>query len=102
MRHCSTPAATTPQREPNPDQWYHLTGVRDVVKGELHPYVDGQLVAAKSACSSTSTSTGNTVIGRAKFGGNQVDFLDGTVDQVHVDDRALTAAEVRTLYDSGR
>jgi hypothetical protein len=88
--------------KPNPGQWYHLTGVRDAAKGELKLYVDGQLVAAKSACSLDSTSTGNTVIGRAKFGGNQVDFLDGTVDQVHVYDRALTDAEVRTLYDSGR
>ena len=88
--------------KPNPDQWYHLTGVRDVVKGELKLYLDGELVATKSACTLDSASAGNTVIGRAKFGGNQVDHLDGTVDQVHVYDRALTAAEVRTLYDSGR
>jgi hypothetical protein len=42
------------------------------------------------------------VIARAKFGGNQVDYLDGTVDQVHLFDRALTSAEVKTLSDSGR
>jgi len=88
--------------KPNPGQWYHLTGVRDVVKGGLKLYLDGALVATKSACSLDATSTGNTVIGRAKFGGNQVDHLDGTVDQVHVYDRALTDAEVKTLYDSGR
>ncbi|MET9275148.1 LamG-like jellyroll fold domain-containing protein [Kribbella sp. NPDC003557] len=88
--------------KPNPGQWYHVTGVRDVVKGQLRLYVDGQLVAAKSACSLDSSSTGNTVIGRARFGGNPVDFLDGTVDQVHLYDRALTDAEVRTLYESGR
>jgi hypothetical protein len=88
--------------KPNPGQWYHLTGVRDVVKGELKLYLDGDLVATKSACSLDSTSTGNTVIGRGKFGGNQVDHLDGTVDQVHLYDRALTDAEVKTLYDSGR
>ncbi|MGW7682760.1 LamG-like jellyroll fold domain-containing protein [Kribbella sp. NPDC054772] len=87
--------------KPNPGQWYHVTGVRDVVKGELRLYVDGALVATKAACSLDSGSTGNTVIGRAKFGGNQVDFLDGTVDQVHLYDRALTDAEVRTLYESG-
>ncbi|MFK4086215.1 LamG-like jellyroll fold domain-containing protein [Kribbella sp. NPDC020789] len=88
--------------KPNPGQWYHLTGVRDAVKGELRLYVDGQPAGVKSACSLDATSTGNTVIGRAKFGGNQVDFLDGTVDQVHVYDRALTDQEVKTLYDSGR
>jgi hypothetical protein len=42
------------------------------------------------------------VIGRAKFGGNSVDYLDGTVDQVHLFDRALTATEVKDLYESGR
>jgi hypothetical protein len=42
------------------------------------------------------------VIGRAKFGGNSVDYLDGTVDQVHLFDRALTATEVKDLYVSGR
>jgi hypothetical protein len=88
--------------KPNPGQWYHVTGVRDVVKGELRLYVDGQQVAAKSACTLDSSSTGNTVIGRAKFGGNQVDFLDGTIDQVHLYDRALTDAEVQALYESGR
>lgn len=88
--------------KPNPGQWYHVTGVRDVVKGELRLYVDGQLVAAKSACTLDSSSTGNTVIGRAKFGGNQVDFLDGTIDQVHLFDRALTDTEVHALYESGR
>ncbi|MGW5194612.1 LamG-like jellyroll fold domain-containing protein [Kribbella sp. NPDC004138] len=88
--------------KPNPGQWYHVTGVRDVVQGELRLYVDGQLVAAKSACTLDAGSTGNTVIGRAKFGGNPVDFLDGTVDQVHLYDRALTDTEVRTLYESGR
>jgi hypothetical protein len=73
-----------------------------VVKGELRLYVDGQLVATKSACTLDSSSTGNTVIGRAKFGGNQVDFLDGTIDQVHLFDRALTDTEVLALYESGR
>jgi hypothetical protein len=42
------------------------------------------------------------MIGRAKFGGNPVDFWRGTIDQVHVYDRALPAAEVATLYNSGR
>ncbi len=42
------------------------------------------------------------MIGRAKFGGNSVDYLDGTVDQVHFFDRSLGAEEVRTLYASGR
>ena len=46
--------------------------------------------------------TGNTVIGRGRYGGNPVDYLDGTVDQVHLYDRALSADEIKQLYDSGQ
>ncbi|WP_327006798.1 glycoside hydrolase family 2 [Dactylosporangium sp. NBC_01737] len=87
--------------KPNPDQWYHLVGVRDTVKGELRLYVDGELAGTASACLPQAAPTGNTVIGRGKFGGNPVDFLDGTVDQVHLYDRALTPAEIRQLSTSG-
>jgi hypothetical protein len=87
--------------KPNPGQWYHLVGVRDSVKGELRLYVDGALAGTVSACLPQGAPTGNTVIGRGKFGGNPVDYLDGTVDNVHLYDRALTATEIKQLYDSG-
>jgi hypothetical protein len=83
-------------------QWYHLVGVRDTVKGELRLYVDGTLAGTASACLPQAAPTGNTVIGRGKYGGNPVDYLDGTVDQVHLYDRALSAAEIKQLYDSGQ
>jgi len=75
--------------------------VRDVVSGTLRLYVDGQPAGTATACVG-SDARGNTVIGRAKFGGNPVDFWRGAIDQVHVYDRALTAAEVSELYESGR
>ncbi|GAB1513850.1 LamG-like jellyroll fold domain-containing protein [Actinophytocola sp. KF-1] len=86
---------------PNTGQWYHLVGVRDVTTGSLKLYVDGRLAGSASACVG-SAGPGNTVIGRAKYGGNQVDFWRGGIDQVHVYDRALTDAEVTQLYTSGR
>ncbi|GAA2523701.1 LamG-like jellyroll fold domain-containing protein [Winogradskya humida] len=82
-------------------QWYHLAGVRDSAKGELRLYVDGQLAGSVSACTAQAAPTGNTVIGRGKYGGNPVDYLDGTVDQVHLYDRALSATEIASLYASG-
>lgn len=92
--------ALAPQM-PNPGQWYHLVGIRDTVKGELRLYVDGALAGTASACLPQAAPTGNTVIGRGKFGGNPVDFLAGTVDQVHLYDRALTPAEIQQLFSSG-
>lgn len=87
--------------KPEVGRWYHVVGVRDSVKGELRLYVDGRLAGSQSACLPQGTPTGNTVIGRGKFGGNPVDYLDGTVDQVHLYDRALSATEIKDLYDSG-
>jgi len=87
--------------KPEAGRWYHLVGVRDSVDGELRLYVDGELAGTTSACLSDATPTGTTVIGRGKFGGNPVDYLDGTVDQVHLYDRALSATEIRALYESG-
>ncbi|WP_433088169.1 LamG-like jellyroll fold domain-containing protein [Dactylosporangium sp. CA-052675] len=87
--------------KPTVGQWYHLVGVRDTVKGELRLYVDGELAGTASACLPQAGPTGNTVIGRGKFGGNAVDYLDGTVDQVHLYDRALSADEIRQLFTSG-
>jgi Concanavalin A-like lectin/glucanases superfamily len=63
--------------------------------------VNGQKAGTAPACLGDA-ATGHTVIGRAKYGGNQVDFWPGAIDQVHVYDRALSAAEVAQLYESGR
>ncbi|WP_433307202.1 LamG-like jellyroll fold domain-containing protein [Actinoplanes sp. CA-030573] len=87
--------------KPETGRWYHLVGVRDTVKGELRLYVDGRLAGTASACMPQAAPTGNTVIGRGKYGGNPVDYLDGTVDQVHLYDRALSADEIAQLYSSG-
>ncbi|MEU5260507.1 LamG-like jellyroll fold domain-containing protein [Amycolatopsis sp. NPDC021455] len=86
---------------PEPNRWYHLVGVRDAAAGTLKLYVDGQLAATKSVCLGEA-STGHTVIGRGKYGGNPVDFLDGAVDQVHVYDRALSDSDVNALFTSGK
>ena len=85
---------------PETGRWYHLVGVRDVTTGTLTLYVDGQPAGTAHACLGEASS-GHTVIGRAKFNGNPVDFWRGAIDQVHVYDRALSAAEVAELYASG-
>lgn len=85
---------------PETGHWYHLTGVRDAAAGALTLYVNGQRAGAAGACLGDA-STGHTVIGRARYGGGQVDFWPGDIDQVHIFDRALTPAEVGDLYRSG-
>jgi hypothetical protein len=82
--------------KPEPGRWYHLTGVRDAQAGTIELYVDGEKQDSKNACTA-GASDGHTVIGRAEFGGNKVDYLRGDVDDVRVYDRALSAEEVRQV-----
>src|SRR4029453_16872979 len=88
--------------KPEVGRWYHLTGVRDSVRGELRLYVACELAGRAGSCRPQAAPTGNTVIGRGKYGGNPVDYLDGTVDQVHLYDRALSSDEITQLYTSGQ
>ncbi len=83
--------------KPETDRWYHLTGVRDAAEDTITLYVDGEPVATEDACMTDADAGGNTVIGRAQFGGEPVDFLNGAVDDVRLFDRALSDDEVATL-----
>lgn len=86
---------------PEVGKWYHLVGVRNAYTDTLELYVNGQLAGVESYCLGPPAK-GNTVIGRAKFGGNPVDFWHGSIDQVHVYKHPLSADQVSQLYQSGR
>ncbi|MDQ0313458.1 hypothetical protein J2S46_008111 [Kitasatospora herbaricolor] len=82
---------------PQLGRWYHLVGVHDAAAGTISLYVDGTL-AATVPSTSADVSTGPLSLGRAKWNGGNVDFWNGSIDQVHAYDKALTAAEVSTLH----
>jgi len=77
-------------------QWYHLVGVRDAAAGTYTLYVDGAKQGSVSQCIGDASS-GPLAVGRAKYNGNEVDFLKGAVDEVRVYDRALSDEEVSAL-----
>ncbi len=79
-----------------PGDWTHLVAVHDNVADTISIYRDGTLQSS-TAFASPWQATGNFVIGRAKWDGTPVDFLNGAVDEVHIYDRALTAAEAANL-----
>ncbi|MDF2444589.1 MAG: hypothetical protein JWR01_2792, partial [Subtercola sp.] len=82
-------------------KWYHLVGVRDVTHSSLSIYVDGALSGSVGILGGGDKGTGNFEIGRGKFGGNPVDYLNGSVDGAKIFDRALSATEVATLTAAG-
>ncbi|MFI5963340.1 LamG-like jellyroll fold domain-containing protein [Streptomyces asoensis] len=82
-------------------RWYHLVGVRDATGDQIRLYVDGKL-AATATGGAALPSTGPLTVGRAHWGGADVDFWNGAVDEVHAVDRALGPEEVSALYTEVR
>ncbi|AHI01107.1 glycoside hydrolase family 2 [Kutzneria albida] len=88
------------KQPPQTGVWYHLVGQYDSRAAQTRLYVNGVLEGSSGYCPG-HVAPGHTVIGRALYGGNQVDFWPGALDQVHVYDRALTSAEIAQLYRAG-
>jgi hypothetical protein len=83
---------------PQTGVWYHVVGVRDITKSTLTVYVNGAQAGQASVLGNADVATGPMTVGRGKFGGNPVDYLNGAVDDVRAFDRALSSAEVAELY----
>ncbi|WP_441902936.1 LamG-like jellyroll fold domain-containing protein [Microbacterium sp.] len=83
---------------PEPGVWYHLVGVRDAQDEKLALYVDGEQASTVEAKGATG-ATGAIALGRAEWEGDDVDFLTGALDDVHVFGLPLDDAQVARLYE---
>ncbi len=70
------------------------------VTGRLSLYINGVLQASVD-CPSAWKASGHTEVGRGLFGGNPTDYVHGLLGDVRVYDRALTAAQIKSLYTQG-
>lgn len=82
---------------PTVNTWYHLVGIHDSINDQISLYVNGELQGTQPYRSGWS-ATGNTVIGRARWDGNAVDFFAGAMDNVRLYNRVLTETEILSLY----
>ena len=76
--------------------WTHLVAVYDNVAHTISLYQNGVLQSS-AAFNSPWRAAGPTAIGRARWNGGDVDFVNGAIDEVHFYDRALTATEAANL-----
>jgi hypothetical protein len=83
--------------EPVLGEWYHVVGVRDAAAQTLTLFVNGEQVGQSDVCGGVSPS-GPLTIGRGQWGGNPTDYWPGTIDDVRVFDRALSAEEVAAVH----
>ena len=78
-----------------PGNWYFLVGTYDGSTVKL--YVDG-ILASSSAVTGTLSAFATNI----KFGNNTTanDYINGTIDDTRIYDRALTPAEIQILYQN--
>jgi len=84
----------------NNNRWYHLTGVYDGTNVFL--YVDGILIDSSGPVTMSSSINDDLIIGRRDAGNSDPATLNGKIDEVRIYNRALSADEVRRLYNLGR
>ena len=85
--------------DPVANRWYLLTGVYDATANTLNLYVNGKLQSSQPAPTAWA-ATGNLVIGRGKYGGGNVDFVNGAIDDVRAYQAALTRRRDRTSWST--
>lgn len=84
----------------NDDVWHHLVGAFD--RGQLHLYVDGELQGFAKFEAGPHFPDESVYIGkefRLPTTGNDYRYYTGSLDDVRIYNRALSADEVKALYD---
>ena len=81
--------------------WYHLTGVFSNTANRLLLYTNGALAANVVYSGTVWSGAGNTAIGRGKYNGGNVDFVNGQIDDVRLYQSALSAGQIQSLYAQG-
>lgn len=83
----------------NTGEWYHFVGTVDSNASRL--YVNGSLETTGSGTTQSPTGFNNTDIGRIERQAGASGYMDGTISDVRVYNRALTSSEIQTLYEWG-
>ncbi|WP_350276525.1 LamG-like jellyroll fold domain-containing protein [Kribbella sp. HUAS MG21] len=97
----AAPSATAQSTAaPTLNTWTHLVGVYNAVDGKMTLYVNG---AAQGTAADTTpiASSGSLAIGRSKYNGTTEAPFSGSVAQVQVYQRPLSASDVSSLYGRG-
>jgi hypothetical protein len=78
--------------------WAHVVGVYDASAGTAKIYVNGN-ASGSVAHTSGFTATGPLQLGRDRNDAAWADFWNGSIDDVRTYSRALSAGEIRALYN---
>lgn len=91
--------SSTAYSTPIPTNQWHFLAATFVANGVRPIYLDGAPVATSTAGNHSLNAGSSLVVGdNLVFGGR---FFDGRISEVAVFNRALTAAEIATIYQAG-
>ena len=93
----STVTSVTATSAATAGTWYHLVGMWDSSSGTISLYVDGTLQGTAAYSTPWTGVLGTTVIGAGEWALSPVDFVNGSIDDVHLYNRTLTSAQITTL-----
>ena len=86
---------------PSLNKWYHVVCTRD--NNSIKLYIDGQLIANNSTLTATGGTTPNygspTYVTFGARNGGASQYMEGSLDDIHLYSRPLNAIEVKALYD---
>ena len=80
--------------EPKPGEWYHVAATRSSQTYAL--YIDGVQVATSIDSNTIPDPDARLTIGQTQ----DTNFFDGLIDEVRIYNRALSASEIRAIYDA--
>lgn len=83
---------------PSTGAWHHIAATYD--GSQLRLYVDAQFVAATNATGAIPATSGDLAIGGHPGDSSELSHFRGMIDDVDVENVALTAEEVTTLADT--
>ena len=78
--------------------WYHVVGVWNSSSSNIYLYVNGQLIGTANESETPASGSGSTFQIGENNGGSS--WFNGTLDDVRVYNRALSATDIETLYTS--
>ena len=81
------------------NRWYHVIAVVDIPTQKLRLYINGTESSASPRTLNESASTWNATIFRI---GTDSRYTNGTIDDVAIWNRSLSAAEIASLYALGQ
>ncbi len=88
------------------NRWYHITGVRDAANNKIQLHVcplsePEPAVSDKTTTTGGWNATGSTQLGRSRMGTGYGQPWQGRIDQVRIDNVALTSSRIKQACNSG-